>query len=503
VVKLRLVHPRIGEKVVELSNGGLTVGRDGAQIDLALDWDPRISRRHARFTHEDGEVYVEDLNSKNGTWAGDERIKGRQLLAKGQTIAVGETFVSIVGADPLEDMMAAYVAGTDDLLAQTEEPPPEPSPEPWPEPEPAAAPELEPPPMVLPPSNMQVAPSVWHSKGTPPPQPPRPRAETLPPVIVQPAASQDDKEATRSHPRFLAEKTVGVRLDLRSELKTLWTENISKGGLFVRTDSPPPRGTVVEVVISTPDGEVAMKAEVVHVVDRATAQAVGHPAGVGLAFVDVRPEHRKAIGLYVDGIADRLTSDDVPRIDDSSERASTDAVLAIARELIGRTEENDLYGALGVDPAVNAAEITLRVQSLKQRFTVAMAAATPPQLARLNAALKLLDRTATLMSSVQRRLEYDFRRGEVRAEQRIEQARQRTGPSTSELRLAWQRAFPERAERAMGMAKAAFEMRKNKDLISAIRQGRQALELDPFHEELRLTINAWVDMLKTAKKDPI
>ena len=77
------------------------------------------------------------------------------------------------------------------------------------------------------------------------------------------------------------------RIAGRSELKTLWMEDISKGGLFVRTDNPPPRGSTLEVLINTPDGDLVLKAEVVHVVDEGSAKASGHPAGVGLQFCDL------------------------------------------------------------------------------------------------------------------------------------------------------------------------------------------------------------------------
>lgn len=461
MVKLRLVHSRIGEKLVELAEGAMIVGREGAQVDLALDWDARISRRHAQLSVENGAVFVEDLGSKNGTWEGERRITSKVALAAARPVIIGETLFSLAPPSSLDDMMAAYVAGTDDLLPVAQPPPP-------------------PPPPV-------VAPAIRRA-----PTPPAIAA----PLVIEPEA----KEAVRSHPRFVAEKRIGVRLAERKALKAMWTENISKGGLFVRTDTPPPRGTILEVLISTPDGELALNAEVVHVVDPKSSEAAGQQPGVGLAFVGVKAEQKRAIHQYVDGLADRLSPEEAP----SPSPASTptiEPILQRARELISCAEGNDLYAALAVDAATPTPDIQLRAQALKQQFTEAMNAATPPQLARLQAALKLLDRASALMASPARRLEYDFRHGEVRADQRMEQARQKIGPPINELRTSWAKAFPERIERSIALAKVAFELRKGRDLVSAVRAGRQALELDPFHEELRQTVRAWTEMI-APKKEP-
>ena len=46
--------------------GGFTVGRHPLLVDQVLN-DDRVSRRHARFSGENGAVFVEDLNSSSGT----------------------------------------------------------------------------------------------------------------------------------------------------------------------------------------------------------------------------------------------------------------------------------------------------------------------------------------------------------------------------------------------------------------------------------------------------
>ncbi len=51
---------------LDQQQGGFTVGRHPLLVDYVLDGD-RLSKRHARFSGNNGSVFVEDLNSSNGT----------------------------------------------------------------------------------------------------------------------------------------------------------------------------------------------------------------------------------------------------------------------------------------------------------------------------------------------------------------------------------------------------------------------------------------------------
>jgi serine/threonine-protein kinase len=285
----------------------------------------------------------------------------------------------------------------------------------------------------------------------------------------------------------------------------VWTENISKGGLFVRTEQPPARGTTVEVIIETPDGAFKLRAEVVHVIDEATARQVGHPSGVGLQFIDLSPENKAAIFRYVEGVADRLEQNLGSAGGSSSGAgaptgASVERALARAREFISGIEKNDLYGALVVPPNAPAQDIAQRLADLRQVFSGAKDKASPPQLARLNAALKLLDRAAALLNAPERRLEYDLKKGHASVEEYVARAKKKTGPSLGELREVWIRVFPERLEQAAAAAHKAFEAKRKRDLPNAVQAGRAALALDPFHEELRQTVEAWEGMVSTSDR---
>ena len=80
-----------GPREHELADGPLTCGR-GSAADITLK-DEQTSREHCRFEFEDGEWYVADLGSSNGTHIDGKRIE-RQRLTDGAVIRIGNTNMS-------------------------------------------------------------------------------------------------------------------------------------------------------------------------------------------------------------------------------------------------------------------------------------------------------------------------------------------------------------------------------------------------------------------------
>ncbi len=69
-----------------VSAGEVTVGRaEGNEILLQAD---SVSRRHARFTVEDGRLVLEDLGSGNGTYIAGQRVVGRVEVGHGHEIQI-------------------------------------------------------------------------------------------------------------------------------------------------------------------------------------------------------------------------------------------------------------------------------------------------------------------------------------------------------------------------------------------------------------------------------
>ena len=82
------------QRIVDLAGERLTVGRS-PQCDLALVWDPKVSRLHAELERV-GEhwIVVDDGLSSNGTVVSGERVIGRRRLQHGDLIRVGDTVVA-------------------------------------------------------------------------------------------------------------------------------------------------------------------------------------------------------------------------------------------------------------------------------------------------------------------------------------------------------------------------------------------------------------------------
>lgn len=77
----------------------ISVGRSPENVIIVPD--PEISRRHAIISLENGELYIEDLNSTNGTYVYDGKIfqpvKGKQKIEPNSIIKLGnQTMIKII-----------------------------------------------------------------------------------------------------------------------------------------------------------------------------------------------------------------------------------------------------------------------------------------------------------------------------------------------------------------------------------------------------------------------
>ena len=72
----------------------LVVGR-GAESDLRFADDRRMSRRHARFLVDAGQLHIEDLGGVNGTRVNDVPVRGRMALSDGDIIQLGKTELQV------------------------------------------------------------------------------------------------------------------------------------------------------------------------------------------------------------------------------------------------------------------------------------------------------------------------------------------------------------------------------------------------------------------------
>jgi uncharacterized protein (TIGR02266 family) len=98
----------------------------------------------------------------------------------------------------------------------------------------------------------------------------------------------------RAFPRFPAPFPLKVRTG--AAFISEHAVNLSRSGAFVRTDSPPPINTAVEVEIVLPERAITTAGVVVH---RNEPGAPG-PAGIGIQFVDASDDFRERLDRAVE-----------------------------------------------------------------------------------------------------------------------------------------------------------------------------------------------------------
>lgn len=79
----------VGPAAVDLSPPETLLGRDpSCHVTIP---DSSVSHRHARVYHSDGEWYIEDLGSTNGTFVNDRQLVRPVLLRAGDKVSIGRS----------------------------------------------------------------------------------------------------------------------------------------------------------------------------------------------------------------------------------------------------------------------------------------------------------------------------------------------------------------------------------------------------------------------------
>jgi pSer/pThr/pTyr-binding forkhead associated (FHA) protein len=86
-VKLFIKKGATGSHEIPLTTVETLVGRQkGCKLRIPSG---TVSRHHCRLLYEDDRLFVEDLNSSNGTFLNGARVQGKQLVQPGDEIEVG------------------------------------------------------------------------------------------------------------------------------------------------------------------------------------------------------------------------------------------------------------------------------------------------------------------------------------------------------------------------------------------------------------------------------
>ena len=108
----------------------------------------------------------------------------------------------------------------------------------------------------------------------------------------------------RTYPRVHARLRVGWTS--ARDFVSAWSQNISRAGIFIVTESPPALRDLVELSVELPDGKPPVKthAEVVHRVTAEQARTTGAVAGAGLQFLDAQDDFRERLDACLEALAD-------------------------------------------------------------------------------------------------------------------------------------------------------------------------------------------------------
>jgi uncharacterized protein (TIGR02266 family) len=128
----------------------------------------------------------------------------------------------------------------------------------------------------------------------------RPAPKPSEPPVQRPPSPDD----SRAWPRVPARLRVGWTSS--EDFLSAYSKNISRGGIFIATESPPALREVVELSVELPDGgpPVKTRAEVVHRVTAEEARESGGVAGAGLQFLDASHDFQERLDACIEALKD-------------------------------------------------------------------------------------------------------------------------------------------------------------------------------------------------------
>ncbi len=90
--RVALRNMRTGEIFKFTINQSYIVGRNRELCDLQITKDDHyISGKHLRFLRAQGAIFVEDMQSKNGTWLNKKRLLSRARIRSGDILRMGKS----------------------------------------------------------------------------------------------------------------------------------------------------------------------------------------------------------------------------------------------------------------------------------------------------------------------------------------------------------------------------------------------------------------------------
>jgi FHA domain len=94
-LRLRLLDPSPRKGEVIPIPAEVTVGRGGG-CGIVLAEDTYVSTLHARLYQQNGQAFVEDLGSTNGTFVNGKQVTSPTRLKRGDQVQFGQTVAEVI-----------------------------------------------------------------------------------------------------------------------------------------------------------------------------------------------------------------------------------------------------------------------------------------------------------------------------------------------------------------------------------------------------------------------
>jgi pSer/pThr/pTyr-binding forkhead associated (FHA) protein len=87
--------PMKDEHFVIKCDQSFLIGRS-KNANLCMSEDSYVSRSHAKILLHNGEMFIEDLASKNGTYLNNQLLKGKKDMKIGDEIKIGKSLLKVL-----------------------------------------------------------------------------------------------------------------------------------------------------------------------------------------------------------------------------------------------------------------------------------------------------------------------------------------------------------------------------------------------------------------------
>ena len=119
--------------------------------------------------------------------------------------------------------------------------------------------------------------------------------------MASPARKHPAHDPRRSSVRYSAQ--LQVRFGLQGHERVAPVDNMSEGGMCIKTNEVFPTGSRILIALDLPSGEVHLTGEVMWAIRVPEHQTEFMEHGMGVQFVDVGPEWSRAFARWQDGSA--------------------------------------------------------------------------------------------------------------------------------------------------------------------------------------------------------